>query len=365
MKTAIVLFNLGGPDGPEAIKPFRINLFSDRAIIRAPIFIRFWLARLIAASSAKAAAENYARMGGRSPLLDLTTQQALALEGALGGDVKTFIAMRYWHPFAAEAARAIKDYDPERILLLPLYPQFSTTTTGSSLSDWHEAAARAGLVKPTTTICCYYEDDAYTASIAALVDEGIADAKASLPPGARLRLLFSAHGLPESIIAAGDPYQAEVEATTAAVMARLVDRDVEHMVCYQSRATPQKWLSPSTIEAIEQAGRDQVAVLLVPIAFVSDHIETLVELDIENRELAEENHVPGYFRARVPNADPAFIAALAGLVRRATAHGDGLCSHVPGRACGVEHKDCPWARYTTPAADPALAPEETPIRDAA
>lgn len=346
MKTAIVLFNLGGPDEPEAIKPFRVNLFSDPAIIRAPIFIRFWLARLIAASSSKAAVENYERMGGRSPLLDLTTQQAAALEVELGDiGAKCFIAMRYWHPFAAETVKQVKAYAPDRILLLPLYPQFSTTTTGSSLRDWHEQAAKGGLVAPTTSLCCFYDDPDYAGAIAALVDEEIVKARAALAPGAKLRLLFSAHGLPESIVKAGDPYQAEVEASVAAVMARLADSQVEHQVCYQSRATPQKWISPSTIEAIEQAGKDQIAVVLVPIAFVSDHIETLVELDIENAELAHEKHVPGYFRAKVPNSDPAFIAALAGLARRAVAHGDGLCSHKGGRACDVSHTDCPWARY--------------------
>jgi ferrochelatase len=343
MKTAILLFNLGGPDGPEAINPFRINLFSDKAIIRAPWFVRLPLARYIARSSRAAAEKNYAYMGSKSPLLELTTLQADALQSTMGPDSKVFIAMRYWHPFAAETVQEIKKYDPDRILLLPLYPQFSTTTTGSSLTDWHEAAAKAGLAKPTTTLCCYFSDPGYIAAIAALVDEGVRDAKAALPPGIKLRLLFSAHGLPETIIKKGDPYQAEVEATTAAVMAQLGDQDVEHLVCYQSRATPQKWLDPSTIEAIEQAGRDQVAILLIPIAFVSDHIETLVELDIENRELAAHHKVPGYFRARVPNADPAFIEALAGLARRALTNGPGLCSQKPTRSCGVEHKDCPWA----------------------
>jgi ferrochelatase len=344
-KTAIVLFNLGGPDGPESVKKFRINLFSDRAIIRAPIFIRFWLARLIAASSAKAAMENYARMGGKSPLLALTTEQAAALQAALGDDFRTFIAMRYWHPFAKEAAAAIAAYDPDRIVLLPLYPQFSTTTTGSSLTDWHEVAAAAGLAKPTTTVCCYFADSDYVGSIAVLVDQAIADAKKALAPGSKLRLLFSAHGLPESIVTAGDPYQGEVEGSVAAVMQRLSDvENVEFKVCYQSRATPQKWLSPSTIEAIEEAGRDQIAVCLVPIAFVSDHIETLVELDIENRELAEENHVPAYFRAAVPNSHPAFINALANITRRALESGDGLCSPAKQRACAEKHLDCPWSR---------------------
>jgi ferrochelatase len=358
MKTAIVLFNLGGPDEPEAIKPFRVNLFSDPAIIRAPIFIRFWLARLIAASSSAAAVANYAVMGGRSPLLELTQKQADALEAALPDiGAKCFIAMRYWHPFAAEAVKAVKKFAPDRILLLPLYPQFSTTTTGSSLTDWHEQAAKGGLVAPTTSVCCYYDDVDYAASIAALVDEGIAEAKAALGPGAKLRVLFSAHGLPESIVKAGDPYQAEVEDSVRAVMARLRYKDVEHLVCYQSRATPQKWISPSTIEAIEQAGADKIAVLLVPIAFVSDHIETLVELDVENAELAHEKGVPGYFRAKVPNADPAFIAALAGIARRAVARGDGLCSHRGGRACDARHGDCPWARLKL-AVEPVMAPDQ-------
>jgi ferrochelatase len=239
----------------------------------------------------------------------------------------------------------VKDYAPERILLLPLYPQFSTTTTGSSLADWHEQAAKAGLIAGTTTLCCYYDHPAYTASIATLVDGAITAARAALPTGAKLRLLFSAHGLPQSIVDAGDPYQWQVEQTVAAVFSHLADRNVEHVICYQSRATPQKWISPSTIEAIEQAGADQIAVLLVPIAFVSDHIETLVELDIENKELAESCHVPGYFRAPVPNDNPAFIAALAVLANHARLHGEGLCSAHQGRACDQRHKDCPWTRY--------------------
>ena len=336
MRTAVVLFNLGGPDSLEAVKPFRVNLFSDKAIIRAPIFIRFWLARLIAGRSAKAAEQNYVLMGGKSPLLDLTRQQAVALEQVLSGEHKCFIAMRYWHPFAREVAREVKAWNPDRILLLPLYPQFSTTTTGSSLNDWREAAAKAGLAKPTTTLCCWFDDPDYCAATAALVDEAIAEARAKLP-GAKIRVLYSAHGLPESIVKAGDPYQAQVEATVAAVKARLKDQAVEHLLCYQSRATPQKWLEPSTIDAIEQAGRDGVAVVVVPIAFISDHIETLVELDIENKHLAEKAGVKGYFRARAQNADPAFITALAGIVSRSGA--PGLCRG--GSPCG-QHKDCPW-----------------------
>lgn len=342
-RIAIVLFNLGGPDGLEAIRPFRVNLFSDPAIIRAPIFIRFWLARLIAARAQKKAEEGYARMGGKSPLLELTQRQAAALEAALPG-AKCFIAMRYWHPFAAEVARAVKDYAPERILLLPLYPQFSTTTTGSSLFDWHDAAARAGLVVPTTTLCCWYDDAAYAASIAALVRRTLGQARAELPAGTPIRLLFSAHGLPEAIVKAGDPYQQEVEDGTEAVVAALGEA-VDYQVCYQSRATPQQWLEPSTEQAIERAARDGVAVVVVPIAFVSEHIETLVELDVDYREVAEKLHLKGYYRVKAPNDDGDFIAALAGMARRALAAGPGLCSHRGGRSCDARHRDCPWTRY--------------------
>lgn len=333
MKTAVVLFNLGGPDAPENIRRFRVNLFSDKAIIRAPIFIRFWLARLIARSSAKAAQANYALMGGKSPLLETTRQQAAALEAVLGAGHKVFVAMRYWHPFAAETAREVKAYAPDRVVLLPLYPQFSSTTTGSSLTDWREAAVKVGLVADTTAICCYHDDPAHVAATAGYVREAIAQ----VPAGEKIRVLYSAHGLPESIVLAGDPYQAQIEATVAAVRA-LVGEGVEHVVCYQSRATPQKWLQPDTVDAIKQAGRDGVAVVVVPIAFVSDHIETLVELDIENRHIAKQAGVRAYVRARVGNDDPKFINALAGLVRRAVA--PGLCRGAS--ACGA-HKECPHA----------------------
>ena len=338
MKTAIVLFNLGGPDGPAAVRPFRVNLFMDRAIRVGAVDRR---------ADGGGGGANYALMGGKSPLLELTGRQAAALQTAVGGDTRTFIAMRYWHPFAAEAALAVKAWDPDRVLLLPLYPQFSTTTTGSSVADWHEQAAKAGLMKPMTTLCCYFDNPAYVAAVAALVRAKVAEAKAARP-GLPLRLLFSAHGLPESIVKAGDPYQWQVERSVAAVLEVLADPSIEHVVCYQSRATPQKWIEPSTMAEIERAGRNKIAVLLVPIAFVSDHIETLVELDIENRELAQEVGVPAYFRAAVPNDDPAFIAALAGLVARAVAHGDGLCSHAGSRVCPQGTRDCPWTKHAGP-----------------
>ncbi len=343
MKTAIVLFNLGGPDAPESIKKFRLNLFSDPAILRAPFFIRFWLSRLIAASNLKTSQSNYALIGGKSPLLEITQRQATALQNRLTGiGARCFIAMRYWHPFAAETIAELKAFAPDQILLLPLYPQFSTTTTGSSLNDFREQAAKANLVVPTTTICCYYEDPAYIKSIADLTRATIADARAKMPSGTKLRLLFSAHSLPESIIKKGDPYQFQIESTTKAVMAQLADPELDYLICYQSRATPVAWLTPSTIDAITDAASENVAVLLIPIAFVSDHIETLVELDIEYAELAHRLGVPFYFRAAVPNVDAAFIDALASLAEKALARGPGLQSYNFGHACDRSHKNCPW-----------------------
>ncbi len=219
-KTAVVLFNLGGPDSPAAITPFLRNLFNDPAIIRVPGFVRPFLARTIARAREAPARENYALLGGRSPLLELTEAQARALEAALPEqEARCFIAMRYWHPMSEAAARAVRDWNPDRVVLLPLYPQFSTTTTGSSLTAWREAAVAAGLVKPVTAICCYHDDPDFIAATAAILRRHHDAACAALDPAVPLRLLFSAHGLPEPIVQAGDPYQFQVERTVAALVA--------------------------------------------------------------------------------------------------------------------------------------------------
>jgi ferrochelatase len=314
-KLAIVLFNLGGPDRPEAIKPFLLNLFLDPAILRVPFFVRPFLARVIARARVAPATANYAILGGKSPLLELTQEQAAALETALPEvEAKCFIAMRYWHPFSLEAARAVKAWGPDEVVLLPLYPQYSTTTTGSSVLAWQQAALKAGLVAKTTSLCCYPIDPAYVQATTALVRAGYDKARAALDPDVPLRMLFSAHGLPEIIIENGDPYQWQVEQTVAAVMAAW-GQTVDHKICYQSRATPQKWIDPSTETEIERAAHDKAALIVVPIAFVSEHSETLVELDVES---------------------------LAGWGRRARAGGPGLCSGAGGRLCRVEHRECPF-----------------------
>ena len=352
-RVAVVLFNLGGPDSPAALKPFLLNLFSDPAILRVPFFVRPILARIIARARVKPASENYALLGGKSPLLELTRDQSAALQAALSetaGDIDTrcFIAMRYWHPFSDEAARAVLDFRPDQVILLPLYPQFSTTTTGSSLTAWREAAVRVGLVAETVTLCCYPTDSAYARATAAGVANAYQAARDQLPPDRPLRVLFSAHGLPEVIVAGGDPYRFQVESTVQAVLAAWDADGIDHAVCYQSRATPQRWIGPSTEAEIERAAHDKVALLVVPIAFVSEHSETLVELDVEYRELADRLGVPGYFRVPAQNSETGFIAALAGLVRRAHVHGRGLCSHLGTGLCPAEHTDCPHHRVSLP-----------------
>jgi ferrochelatase len=344
-KTAIVLMNLGGPDQMSSVYPFLLNLFMDPAILRVPFFIRPLLARIIAGARKKPASENYKLLGGKSPLLELTIEQADALEAALGDlNVKCFIAMRYWHPFSEEAAAAVKAWDPDEVILLPLYPQHSTTTTGSSFTAWREAAAAVGLAKPTRSICCYHSDPGFVASTAAIVRASYEKARAELDPAIPLRVLFSAHGLPESIIKAGDPYQHQVERTTSAILHQMALPDLDSLVCYQSRATPQKWIGPSTEDEIERAGHDKTALLIVPIAFVSEHSETLVELDVEYREVAEHAGVPGYFRVPAQNSDVGFIGALADLVRRSMGRSTGLCSFAGSRTCYKPHSDCPHAR---------------------
>jgi ferrochelatase len=346
-KLAVVLFNLGGPDSPEAIKPFLLNLFRDPAILRVPFFIRPLLARIIAGARLKPATENYTILGGKSPLLELTRDQAHALENALAVpdlDVRCFIAMRYWHPFSLEAAKEVRDWGADEVFLLPLYPHFSTTTTGSSLSAWRDAATQIGLALPVTTLCCWFNDESYVAATAAIVRRSFEAARQTAK--APLRILFSAHGLPETIVANGDPYQFQIESTVQAVVEVMQaegspDEKLDWQVCYQSRATPQKWLDPSTESAIEQAAHDKCAVLVVPIAFVSEHSETLVELDVEYRELAEKMGVPGYYRAPAQNDDVAFIAALARAVNKARDRGPGICSFAGKRACPGNHLDCP------------------------
>ena len=309
MKVAIILFNLGGPDSLEAVEPFLRNLFSDPAIIRLPSLLRRPLARFIAKRRAPKAREIYSLIGGASPILGQTEAQARALEQALGTEHewRGYVCMRYWHPMTAAVVRSVERFAPDRIILLPLYPQFSTTTTASSFKAWNDLAR---FKVPTRTIESYPLQPGYVAASVDLVRQGLAEAG----PGPT-RVLFSAHGLPESIVKAGDPYQKQVEQSAAAI-ARAID-GLDWAVCYQSRVGPLKWIGPSTEEEIERAARDGCKIVLYPLAFVSEHSETLVELDIEYRHLAQEQGITTYVRVPAVGTHPAFIGGLAELVRDA------------------------------------------------
>lgn len=314
MKTAVVLFNLGGPDSLDAVQPFLRNLFSDPAIISLPNPLRWLIAKLISSRRAKTAQAIYARIGGKSPLRELTDEQARSLEAKLGADHRVFVAMRYWHPFADETAQAVKAYAPDKIVLLPLYPQYSGTTTGSSFKDWRRAAAAAGLTAPTVEVRDYPDHAGYVAALAAQLRVALTTAREKGP----FRLLFSAHGLPKKVIDAGDPYQAQIERTAAAVVAALGGdaQGLDWQVCYQSRVGPLEWIGPATDDEIKRAGAEALGLIVLPIAFVSEHSETLVELDIEYRELADHQGVPFYIRVPALGTDAGFIGALADLARK-------------------------------------------------
>lgn len=353
-KLAVVLFNLGGPSRPEDVRPFLFNLFSDRAIIDLPNPLRWFVAQMISRRRAPLAREIYDQLGGGSPLLANTEEQARALEMALqvrlrneNDQVRTFLAMRYWPPRSDETARAVKEYGPDRLVLLPLYPQFSTATTASSFADWQAAAKRLGLKLPSRGICCYPRQPGFVAELAAAVGAALTDAGTAGRP----RVLFSAHGLPEKVVAAGDPYPWQVEQTAAAVVEALGHGGTagrfDWLVSYQSRVGPLEWTKPYTDSEIERAGHDGVPLIVVPLSFVSEHSETLVELDIEYRKLAEASGVPLYLRVPTVGTGRAFIDGLADLVAAAVAAerqgSAGVASGSGGRICPATHRRCAQA----------------------
>lgn len=328
-RLAVVLFNLGGPDRLDSVEPFLFNLFNDPAIIGAPGPVRWLLARLISRRRGPVAREIYRQMGGSSPLLPNTKSQAAALEHELGADAKVFVAMRYWHPRSNIVAAAVKVYDPAQVILVPLYPQFSTTTSGSSFEDWRRAAKAAGLTAPTRSLCCYPTDTGFISTVANSIRPLYETARKSGAP----RILFSAHGLPKKVIAKGDPYQYQVERTAAAIAEALGMPGLDHVVCYQSRVGPLEWIGPATEDEIRRAGADRVPLVVAPVAFVSEHSETLVELDIEYRQLAEEAGVPAYLRVPTVGDSREFIAGLARQIRLVQKASTAMCGQDGGRVC--------------------------------
>ncbi|HLK24864.1 MAG TPA: ferrochelatase [Caulobacteraceae bacterium] len=336
-RIAVVLFNLGGPDAPGAVRPFLFNLFKDPAIIAAPALVRYPLAALLAAIRTPLARRNYDHIGGASPLLAETTRQAQALAETLtarlpGALVEVFVAMRYWRPLAADVAVQVQAFAPDEIVLLPLFPQFSTTTTASSLGAWETAYRGSGRSR---AVCCY----PVAAGLAEAHAQRIEAAWVAAGRPEPVRLIFSAHGLPERVVEAGDPYADQVEATAKAVAARLA-RPFDWRIAYQSRVGPLKWLGPTTLEAIEAAAREGSGVIVCPIAFVSEHVETLVELDHDYRLRAEASGCPAYVRAPALGVEAAFIDALASVAADALLEADPI---VAGSAftCAARWSKCP------------------------
>lgn len=334
-RIAVVLFNLGGPDSLEAVRPFLFNLFCDPAIIALPTPFRQLLAGVISTTRTKTAKANYAHMGGSSPLLKETEAQAAALTKALerllpDAELKVVIAMRHWRPDTREAARAVEAFGPDDVVLLPLYPQFSSTTTGSSLEAWSKVYRGPGR---SHTACCYFAEKGL---IEAHVRRINACWEAAGRPE-RTRVLFSAHGLPERNVEAGDPYQWQVEQTCAAIGAR-IGWAADWRICYQSRVGPLKWLGPSTPEAIREACESGLNVLIDPVAFVSEHVETLVELDRDYAELAEAAGCDLYLRAATVGEEEAFVEGLARTTLKAL-ETPGVCPE--GLACPEGWAGCP------------------------
>lgn len=337
-KIAVVLFNLGGPDDLKAVKPFLFNLFHDKAILDMPQPMRWLAARLLSSRRAKKSCGIYQQIGGKSPILEQTQAQAKALEERLKthGDYKVFVSMRYWHPKSAMVAKNVQHYAPDHIILLPLYPQFSTTTTASSFDEWDKECDRIGLKKPTSKVCCYPMQKSFAASHAKLLREYYWKAAEHGKP----RVLFSAHGLPEKVIMAGDPYQYHVEKSVAAIIQILAIDDLDYSVCYQSRVGPLKWIGPATEEEIIRAGETHTPLVVVPITFVSEHSETLVELDIDYKRLAEVNRVPSYHRVPALSTEHFYIDALVEMAL-SKSNSTGISSDNGKRFCLRNFGGCP------------------------
>lgn len=318
-RTGIVLSNLGGPDVPAAIEPFLYNLFEDPLILTVrPAFVRRFVARRIARGRAPKVAKDYARIGGASPLPRLTDVQARGLgailESRAPGRFATAVAMRYWKPFTEDAVAALRAQGCDRFLHLPLYPQESRATTESSSRELRRVLAATVPSAPLTEIRGYHDAPGYVAAVRATVDDALAALRAD---GARdAHVLFSAHGLPERFRRSGDPYVEHIERTRALVAAGL---DVPTTLSFQSRVGPVAWVKPYTDETIKSLGQAGVTTLLVvPLGFVSDHFETLFEIDILYGELARSVGITTFRRAASLNDRPDFLGALADLVLRAT-----------------------------------------------
>ena len=343
MKKAVILFNLGGPDKLENVEPFLFNLFNDPAILNLPGFFRYPLAKLIANRRAPIAKKIYQELGGSSPILPLTEEQASALELKLNKDdglskYKCFIVMRCWHPRAKNVVKEVINYNPNEVILMPLYPQYSAATSGSSIKEWNSICKKNNFKVKTSIICCYPTDDNF---IQAHKDE-IMKKTHNLK---NYKLIFSAHGLPEKNIKKGDPYQWQVEQSVDKIVNSLNIKNLDWILSYQSRVGPLKWIGPSTEDIIVENSKLGKQIVLVPIAFVSEHSETLVELDIEYKELAAKNGCKNYVRVPALGTNENYIKAMSNLIINKQANHYNGDLFPPKLQCPNQFKKCPCLSY--------------------
>jgi len=338
MKKAVVLFNLGGPDKLENVEPFLFNLFYDPAILNLPKIIRYPLAKLLSKKRTPTAKKIYEEIGGSSPILKVTTEQAKELENYLNlnqKDViyKTFIAMRCWHPRALETLGEVIKYNPDEIILLPLYPQYSAATSGSSINEWNDICKKKNYNVKTSIICCYPTDESFINAHINEINKKIINIE-------NFKLIFSAHGLPEKNIKNGDPYQWQVEQTVTNIVNKMNMKNLDYILSYQSRVGPLKWIGPYTENVIIENSKLGKHIVLVPIAFVSEHSETLVELDIEYKKLAEQHGCKNYTRVPALGVNENFIRSLSELILNKEIYRfkEGLYS--PKIQCPTEFKKC-------------------------
>lgn len=340
-KIAIVLFNLGGPDSLASVKPFLFNLFYDPLIIRLPNPLRWVLAKIISFFRNNKAKNIYAQIGGKSPILEETLAQRFVLSQKLKNVCKdkfeVFMCMRHWHPMAEEIANKIKNYSPSEIIMLPLYPQFSTTTTGSAIQDFTKNLIKAyknDHLPTLKNICCYPRSKGFIQAHAELI-------KQTIDKEQNYRILFSAHGLPIKIIKEGDPYKWQTEQSVIEIVNELFIKDLDYRICYQSRVGPVEWLKPTTEDEIANCAKDNKNVLIVPISFVSEHSETLVELDIDYKKLATEYNLK-YSRVPTLRINENFIDELVKMVlTKINSASQNTCSDEGKRICPEEFIKCP------------------------
>ena len=343
MKKAIILFNLGGPDKLENVEPFLFNLFNDPAILDLPTFLRYPLAKLISNRRAPVAKKIYAELGGSSPILKLTREQSDALEIKLNqtqekDEYKCFIIMRCWNPRAKDVIKDVQLYGPDEVVLMPLYPQYSAATSGSSIKEWKDVCKKNNYHVKTSTICCYPTDQNFINAHTKEIIKKIKDLK-------NFKLIFSAHGLPEKNIKKGDPYQWQVEQSVKKIVESLNDENLDWILSYQSRVGPLKWIGPSTETIIIENSKIGKHIVLVPIAFVSEHSETLVELDIEYKEIADANGCKNYTRVPALGINEDFIKAMSELIIKKNEYKINENLYPPKIQCPSNFKKCPCLNY--------------------